>query len=124
MTPWKERVDAGLRFGDGDAGLEPREEVDPIIAAVVESFPSGLKRFAHADGNEDIRNVSDSGAFEAFGSYADDGHRNTVDEHLLIDDGGIAIEVLRPVRVAENHDAPVAGGLVVIGCDEAAGGRD
>ena len=94
-----------LRGGNCVAGLQAREHLYEARAAVihVDPGPLGRQHGLHENRNADLRRVGGVDAIESRRRHADDGHWIVVDEDLFADDGGVVIEAIHPILVAENH---------------------
>lgn len=111
-----------MRLFEGDSGLQAGEGIDPIIAAVGETFPAWGERFAKANASEDLRGRAERGAAEIARGDADDGEGYAIDEEDLVEDLGILAELFGPIGVTEHDEAMGTGGLIVRGREEAGEG--
>src|SRR6185295_26306 len=110
------------RLLDRDARLQPREEVGPVAAAVVEAL-EGLREPAHGNGREDLRLDPDRRALESPRRDADNGHRLAVDDERLVQYVRVERELPLPVRVAQDHDVRFPGREIVLRTEEPADRR-
>lgn len=118
-----EGLQGGLRGGDGEAGLEASEGLDPAGAAVGEGIPTWGEQRLHEDGYADLRGAGGIKADEAGGRDADDRHGIAVDGDFGADDLRVGGEAGDPIVVAEDDDGVALVDLVVfLGIEDAARG--
>jgi hypothetical protein len=111
---------AGL--GDGDAGLEPAEQIDPVSAPVL-GPAEAPELLAHRDRDEQLRVAPERGPFEVARGHAHDGHGLAVDDDGLAHDRAVRAETALPEGVAQHGDESGPDGGVVFGSQQAAQGR-
>ncbi len=106
-------VDRRARLLERRARLQPREEIGPVGAPVLEPARRAVQRVAQRD--RDIREGArpERHAVEARRRHADDRQRLAVDGERLADDTRIAGEVRLPVGVADHGDGRLARRAVV-----------
>ncbi len=119
----EERLQAGLRFFDGDARLEAAEGLRPTEAAVVEAAEPGVgarQIVVHRNGDADLRGEPRLDAVKAGLADADDGQWLAVHDDLLAQYIAVAAEARFPIAVTENGQRVAALDQVVGGVEDAA----
>src|SRR5688500_3511180 len=114
-----EAIDGASRLLARDAGLEPREEVDPVAIATLEPAPDGDELLSHRDRHVDLGPDAERRAVETARGDADDRHRLAVHRDGLSDDRRIGAEPRLPIVVAEHGDGVTGDGLVVSRAEQA-----
>ena len=105
-NPGNENTSQALRRGlrPGHAGLQPPEDVRPVLPAVLEAPEVGLDDPAHRDRDVHVRPIADRRAVEPPRRHADDRHRPAVDDDRLALDGAALAELPAPVLVIQHDD--------------------
>ena len=107
---------------DRHARLEPREQIGPVVAPILEAVERRLHDPPHRDRHEHQRTVAHRRrrAVEPGRRDAHDGHGLSVDDQRLTEHARVSCEAALPVGVAQYDCARVTNDLVVRGRDQAA----
>ncbi len=100
---------AGLRLAQGDTGTKPADQLQPKGAPVVKPIPGGRHLGLHHGGHQDVHPGARVETVISRCGYTDDGHGVAVEQHGLIEQGGIAVEARFP-KVVSQHDHGMGGG--------------
>ena len=119
----EQRLQSGLRFLDGDAGLEAAEDFGPTEAVVIQTAEVGAGQIVlHGHGDANLRRAARLDAVESRGAYADDGQVAAVDHDLFAHDSRVRAEAGAPIAIAEDGERMAALNQVVGRGEDAAHG--
>jgi len=105
------------------AGLEPRQQVNPVIVVPVRAVPIGGEQRLEAHWYVDIDIAAERGAVEVLGRDADHGKGVGVHADGLVQHVQLSAELVAPIAVAQHRHGASAARPVVFGRNHAADER-
>src|SRR5262245_2037208 len=118
----KQRLQSGLRFLAGNAGLHAAEDLCPAKTIVIQPAEIAARQIIlHGDWDADLRCTARLDPIEPRGADADDGQCTPVDTDLLADYKRVGRKARAPVAVAEHRQRMAALDQVVRSSEHAPG---